>query len=87
MQCCDVHVRVARSLDPPPLGARAQFLLSLAHMLASDVGQSLPVGVIISRNLVPATIGNIIGGGFFVGAFYAGEACDGAGGGGGARAR
>ncbi|KAG2433997.1 hypothetical protein HYH02_012458 [Chlamydomonas schloesseri] len=45
-----------------------QFELSLAKMLGS--GMSLKT--IIGSNWVPATIGNIIGGAFFVGTLYAG---------------
>ncbi|GIL51906.1 hypothetical protein Vafri_7812 [Volvox africanus] len=45
-----------------------QFELSLAKML----GSGIPLRTIIGSNWVPATIGNIIGGAFFVGTLYAG---------------
>ncbi|KXZ43457.1 hypothetical protein GPECTOR_90g544 [Gonium pectorale] len=45
-----------------------QFELSLAKML----GSGMPLRTIIASNWVPATIGNIIGGAFFVGTLYAG---------------
>ncbi|KAG2482340.1 hypothetical protein HYH03_018728 [Edaphochlamys debaryana] len=45
-----------------------QYQLSLAKML----GSNMSLHTIIGSNLVPATIGNIIGGAFFVGTLYAG---------------
>ncbi|GLC47203.1 hypothetical protein PLESTB_001455900 [Pleodorina starrii] len=45
-----------------------QFELTLAKML----GSGIPLRTIIGSNFVPATIGNIIGGAFFVGTLYAG---------------
>ncbi len=41
----------------------AQFLFSLAKLYGWDAS----VGTIVGKNLVPATLGNIIGGAFFVG--------------------
>ncbi|GFH21441.1 uncharacterized protein HaLaN_18748 [Haematococcus lacustris] len=35
------------------------------------LGADLTVGQVIVHSLIPATIGNIIGGGFFVGTLYA----------------
>ena len=34
------------------------------------LGSGIPISTIIVKNLIPVTIGNIIGGGFFVGGFY-----------------
>lgn len=42
------------------------YLFPLSMMLDSGIS----VGDFITKNLIPATIGNIIGGGFFVGVFY-----------------
>ena len=56
-----------------------QFELSLAKML----GSGMSLHTIIRDNWVPATIGNIIGGAFFVGTLYAGEGGDRRGGRGG----
>lgn len=39
--------------------------------LSMKLGSGITAGKFIARNLVPSTIGNIIGGAFFVGTFYA----------------
>lgn len=39
--------------------------------LSMKLGSGISVSTFIARNLVPATIGNIVGGGFFVATFYA----------------
>lgn len=44
-----------------------QFVFPLAMFL----GSGMSVSTFITKNLIPATIGNVIGGGIFVGVFYA----------------
>ncbi len=60
-------------LAPTLLGP--QFQLSFAKM----IGSKIPLRTMIASNWVPVTIGNIIGGAFFVGTLYAGG-CGGKGG-------